>query len=237
MPTAVKDPPRKDVAAKVEGLEPNARGIDKYLHGPRGIELLTASSSERSLEKPFIAEAMQFPAPSHVLEDVIVELGGLSIADATLTVDPLGLEDAIDQQRITLNEDAHTSDSCGRTSFLLQAPSSVATLQSPPFMVDDTARVVSEYTETNVIQHGGLLGTTQLSSNAPIRPRMDSPVTSLYTSISLPVSPTASDYMNFVLVSTILRTSWISYLAGIIREEVAPCLAWAWEGIGTRAWN
>jgi hypothetical protein len=97
-PAAVKDPLRKDVAAKVEGLEPNARGIDKYLPGPRGIKLLTASLSEHSLEKPFVAEATQFPAPSHVLEDVIVELGGLSIVDATLAVDPLGLEDAINQQ-------------------------------------------------------------------------------------------------------------------------------------------
>jgi hypothetical protein len=101
-------------------------------------------------------------------------------------------------------------------------------------VVNDTARVVSEYTETNVIRHEGLLGMTQLSSNAPIQPRMDSPVASLYTSISLLVSPTAWDYMNFVLVSTILQTSWMLYLAGIIREEVAPSLAWAREGIGTR---
>ncbi|KAJ7683626.1 hypothetical protein B0H14DRAFT_3535081 [Mycena olivaceomarginata] len=172
-PAAVKDPPRKDVAAKVEGLEPNARGIVKYLPGPRGIELLTASSLERSLEKPFVAEVTQFPAPSHVLEDVIVELGGLSITDATPAVDPLGLENAINQQRIALKEDARTSDSCARSSFLLQAPSPAATLQSPPFVVDETACVVSECTETNLIQHGGLLRTTQLSSNALIWPRMD----------------------------------------------------------------
>ncbi|KAJ7905740.1 hypothetical protein B0H14DRAFT_3543140 [Mycena olivaceomarginata] len=234
---AVKDPWRKDVAAKVEGLEPNARGIDKYLPGPRGIESLTASLSEHSLEKPFVAEATQFPAPSHVLEDVIVELGGLSIADATLTVDPLELEDAINQQRIALKEDKCTSDSCGRSSFLLQAPSPAATLQSPPFVVDHTARVVSEYTETNVIQHEGLLGTMQLSSNAPIRPRMDSPVASLYTSISLPVSPTALDYMNFVLVSTILRTFTATHLDSSSVGDGAPCRVWEREGIGTCSWN
>jgi hypothetical protein len=62
-----------------------------------------------------------------------------------------------------------------------------------------------------------------------------SPLTSIL-SPSL-VSSSVLDYMNFMLISAILRTSWILYLAGIIREEVAPCLAWAWEGIGTRIWN
>ncbi|KAJ7512102.1 hypothetical protein B0H11DRAFT_2213896 [Mycena galericulata] len=40
--------------------------------------------------------------------------------------------------------------------------------------------------------------------------------------------------MTFVLVSTIVRTHRNAYLAGILREELAPYIAWEREGIGTR---
>ncbi|KAJ7844972.1 hypothetical protein B0H13DRAFT_1908631 [Mycena leptocephala] len=40
----------------------------------------------------------------------------------------------------------------------------------------------------------------------------------------------------FALVSAIVRTTSASYLARVRRGELAPCLAWVREGIGTRSW-
>jgi hypothetical protein len=52
-------------------------------------------------------------------------------------------------------------------------------------------------------------------------------------------SPSASvnAYLDFALVSAILRTVWTTYLVRIKYEDAAPCPAWEREGIGTGPWN
>ncbi|KAF8139528.1 hypothetical protein K438DRAFT_1995902 [Mycena galopus ATCC 62051] len=50
------------------------------------------------------------------------------------------------------------------------------------------------------------------------------------------VFPSVVDLKLFVLVSTIMRTPLIPYLNWPSREDVTPCIAWAWEGIGTLLW-
>jgi hypothetical protein len=48
-----------------------------------------------SLAKPFVAAAIRFPAPAHVLEDVVVELGELNTEETKHAIDPLELEDVV----------------------------------------------------------------------------------------------------------------------------------------------
>ncbi|KAJ7803433.1 hypothetical protein B0H14DRAFT_3777586 [Mycena olivaceomarginata] len=59
------------------------------------------------------------------------------------------------------------------------------------------------------------------------------------TSSPFDSSPSASviAYLDFALVSAILRTFWTTYLVWIKCEDAAPCLAWEREGIGTGPWN
>ncbi|KAJ7213624.1 hypothetical protein GGX14DRAFT_393108 [Mycena pura] len=66
-----------------------------------------------------------------------------------------------------------------------------------------------------------------------------SPVASPCSTFFIPVFPSISDHLDFMLVSMILRSTQMSYLAWMIHEDAAPCLAWAREGIGTRSqpWN
>jgi hypothetical protein len=58
------------------------------------------------------------------------------------------------------------------------------------------------------------------------------------STLSLSYTPTPPrsfvvDYKSFVLVSTILRTFWISHLGYSRVGGFVPCLAWVREGIGT----
>jgi hypothetical protein len=55
--------------------------------------------------------------------------------------------------------------------------------------------------------------------------------------LSTSVLSSVTSYLDSVLISAILRISCMSYLAGIICEDVAPCCAWAREGIGMFTWN
>ncbi|KAJ7323970.1 hypothetical protein DFH08DRAFT_817446 [Mycena albidolilacea] len=54
-----------------------------------------------------------------------------------------------------------------------------------------------------------------------------------------PLVPSASviTYLDFALVSAILRTFWTTYLVWIKCADAALCLAWEREGIGTGPWN
>jgi hypothetical protein len=50
-------------------------------------------------------------------------------------------------------------------------------------------------------------------------------------------SPPALISENFVLISTILRTLRTTHLGRLSGGDLAPYLAWAREGIGTRRWD
>ncbi|KAJ7226030.1 hypothetical protein GGX14DRAFT_386723 [Mycena pura] len=168
-------------------------------------------------------KAVQLPAPANVLGDDVVELGGLNTEGTKRAVNSLELEDVINHQQFTAqkkNTRTSMSDTCGRSSVLLQAPSPAATLQSSPVVADETTPTVS--------LGPGVSGKALTTGSSP-------PVVS--PSFSLLVSPATSDYLDFVLVSAILWITWMSYLARIICENAAPCIAWAREGIETHTWN
>ncbi|KAJ7897334.1 hypothetical protein B0H14DRAFT_2557938 [Mycena olivaceomarginata] len=67
-----------EAVEKPRGLEKDLHGRAKYSANGSHDTTLTSSSSKCSLAKPFVAAAIRFPAPAHVLEDIVVELGGLN---------------------------------------------------------------------------------------------------------------------------------------------------------------
>ncbi|KAJ7708391.1 hypothetical protein B0H14DRAFT_3643049 [Mycena olivaceomarginata] len=201
------------------------------------------------------------------IDGTMVELGEPSDSDTTRAVDPLRLEDvvtAIDQQRNVSKQEIRTSDPLGQSSSVLlqaclhecAAPSIVelgGLDAASPHETIDSRKVDSETDEQWVGWKGEETRTLVRSKRTrsyalahPSRPASSlspissfSPSPAVLSSVFSPFSPLVTssilDYLDFV--STILRISCMSYLAGTIREDVALCHAWAREGIGTFAWN
>ncbi|KAJ7767593.1 hypothetical protein B0H14DRAFT_2633026 [Mycena olivaceomarginata] len=114
--------------------------------------------------------------------------------------------------------------------------------QSPaPALVFDEPAVerggLSDLLSANGQQHAEVSVKAVLTSEDGSNP---SRIASTDVSAPLPapnsVLPSITDDKTFALVSAIVRTYWIFYLGTSLGGASTPCLAWAWEGIGTPAW-
>jgi hypothetical protein len=230
-----------EAVEKRGGLEKDLHGRAKYSADGSHDTTLTSSSSKHSLAKPFVAAAIWFPAPAHVLEDVVVELGGLNTEEMKRAIDPLELEDAVmvsNQQRIVLREDARTSAPLRRSSSPLVLACSV-----------DSRKLYGEIDEQPVVSKGEegctLVPSERVSSDALAHTsRSASFILSVSsflpsTSILFPslVPSSVLDYMNFVLISAILRTFTATHLDSSSVGDGALRRVWEREGIGTCSWN
>ncbi|KAJ6606010.1 hypothetical protein DFH09DRAFT_1269116 [Mycena vulgaris] len=148
------------------------------------------------------------PAPALVLDERLVELGGLKEKAGIM------------QRSVIETEEVRTLEACDSPS--LQPPA--------PALVFDEGKVElggPKYTQSA----GDQLISTLRNESAHTDARAPRAHSSFLLLPSVPLS--ASEIGIFALVSAILRTCYTSYLGHILDGELAPYLAWEREGIGT----
>jgi hypothetical protein len=81
-----------------------------------------------------------------------------------------------------------------------------------------------------------LVCSERASSDALAHPSRPASSLSPISTFSPLVPSSVLDYLDSALVSAVLRTSITTHLGTSLGGVSAPCLSWAWEGIGTPAW-
>jgi hypothetical protein len=189
--------------------------------GPLAVDCERATSRMEITPPPSLRPP---PSPSTVGDVVLDELGGLKETPRTK-----------DKRREDMRVDEkHTFEMLSRMQYIFSswssAPASVAELGRPrEKCVEKLAMLDQQHAELHEERARTLLVTGEsqphIRSNDPFSPLLFPAVKDSKISIK--------DTKIFALVSAIIRTYWITYLAWTSSRELEPCLAWAREGIGT----
>ncbi|KAJ6579467.1 hypothetical protein DFH09DRAFT_1445496 [Mycena vulgaris] len=157
-----------------------------------------------------------------VADVAVVELGGPRDSHQQMNIPHLGVR--------TMDESARMRSEYHPQDCAPHARSSLSASPAPAFVSDETT-----------VELGGLQRRLLVPNQSGLNERAANALTAeAYASPRVNPStsdiPAASASKSSMLISAVLRTSWIKHLVCIMHGDLAPCLAWEREGIGTPLW-